>query len=87
MYVSEEVEAVRSGIFHRGFCLVESQPKLRHHHLRPRQSLSRRLLAEDNEVISIVDDVRPEGLAAIGKSPMLEEAIHVDVGKQRAGYA
>ena len=83
--VSEEVEAFRPSIFHRGFRLVERQPKLRHHRLRPRQSLNRRLLAEDDEVISVVDDVRPEGFAAVGKAPMLEEAIHVNVGKQRAG--
>src|SRR4029077_8210700 len=81
--VSEEVEALRSSILHRGFRPVERQPELRHHRLRPRQSLSRRVLAEDDEVIGVIDDVGTECLAAAGESPMLEETVHIDVGKQR----
>ena len=62
--VSKEVEALRPCVLHRGLRLVERQPELRHHRLCPRQSLSRMSLAEDDEVIGIVDDVRAERLAA-----------------------
>jgi Reverse transcriptase (RNA-dependent DNA polymerase) len=79
----KEVEALRPCVLHRGLSLVERQPELRHHRLCPRQSRSRISLAEDYEVIGIVDDVRAERLAAAAASPMLEEAVHVNVGKQR----
>src|SRR6478736_4181689 len=36
--VAEEVEAFLSGIYQRSFSLVECQPKLGHHRLRPRCS-------------------------------------------------
>ena len=85
--VPEEVEALRSCVLHRGFPLVECQPELRHHRLCPRQRLSRASLTEDNEIIGIVDDVRTERLTAAAASPMLEKALHVDVGKQRTHYS
>ena len=50
--VPEEVEALRSCVLHRGFPLVERQPELRHHHLCPRQRLSRASLTEDDELSS-----------------------------------
>ena len=40
--VAKEVEGLAAGILNRGLCLVESEPQLGHHLLRPRQSLSRR---------------------------------------------
>src|SRR3954454_3417167 len=82
--ISEKVEPLRPGVPQRGLHLIECQPELRHHRLCPCQSLRRIPLAEDDEVIGIVDDVRTERLAAAAASPMLEEAVHVDVGKQRA---
>src|SRR3954449_5285735 len=82
--VSEEVEAFHSCVLQRGFHLVERQPELRHHYFCPRQGLSRTSLAEDNEVVGVVDDVRAERLAAAAATPMPQEAVHVDVGKQRA---
>ena len=39
----------------RGLCLVEREPELGHHRLRPRQSLSRASATEDDEVVSIRD--------------------------------
>ena len=40
--VAREVEGLAEGIPNRGLRLVESEPQLGHHLLRPRQSLSRR---------------------------------------------
>jgi hypothetical protein len=37
---AKEVEGLAAGILNRGPCLVESEPQLGHHLLRPRQSLS-----------------------------------------------
>ena len=51
--VAKEVEALLASVPHRGFRLVERQPELRHHRLRPRQSLRRAAAAEDDEVVGI----------------------------------
>src|SRR3954471_8857524 len=82
--VAKEVEALPAGVLHRGLGLVEHQPKLRHHRPRPRQGLGRPTAAEDDEVIGIGGDVRPESCAASGEPPVLEEAVHVDDREQRA---
>ena len=39
--------------------------------------------AEDNEVIGIRDDLRPERFTASGEPPILQEPVHVQVGQQR----
>jgi hypothetical protein len=49
--IAKEIEAFPSGVLHRGFRLVERQPKFRHHRLRPRQSLVRVSAAEDDEIV------------------------------------
>src|SRR5271166_1671342 len=82
--VTKEIEALIPGVPHRGFRLVERQPELRHHRLRPRQGLLRAAAAEDDEVVGVRDDVSPERFAASGETPMLQEAVHVDVGEQGA---
>src|SRR5437667_7548300 len=80
--VAEEVEAFLSGVSQRSFRLVDRQPELGHHRLRPRQCLRRATAAEDNEVVGIGDDVSAERVAAFSQTPMLQEPIHVDVGQQ-----
>ena len=82
--IAKEVDAVLPGISQRGLGLVECQPELRHHRLRPRQSLGRATAAEDDEVVGIGDDVGTERFAAFGQPPILQEPVHVDVGEQRA---
>src|SRR5271163_1962775 len=79
--VSEKVEALRSSVLQRGFRLVERQPELRHHAPRPRQSLGGRSTAEDDEVVGVVDDMRAEGFASAAAPPVLQEAVHIDVGE------
>src|SRR5271165_2861574 len=64
--VAKEIEALIPGVPHRGFRLVERQPELRHHRLRPRQGLLRAAAAEDDEVVGVRDDVSPERFAASG---------------------
>jgi hypothetical protein len=39
--------------------------------------------AEDDEVVGIRDDLRPERFTASGEPPMLQEPVHVQVGQQR----
>ena len=39
--------------------------------------------AEDDEVVSIRDDLRPERFTASSEPPMLQEPVHVQVGQQR----
>src|SRR6516165_4089318 len=39
--------------------------------------------AEDDEVVGIRDDLRPEHFTASGEPPMLQEPVHVQVGQQR----
>jgi len=39
--------------------------------------------AENDEVISR-DDMRPERFTTFGQPPVLQEPVHVDVGKRRA---
>ena len=60
---TEEVLHAFTGVLHRGFGLVDRQPKLGHYRPRPRQSLGSRAAAEDGEAVSIVDDVCPKLLA------------------------
>src|SRR5258708_1744179 len=85
--VTKELEALLPGIFERGLRLVQCQPELRHHRLCPRQRLRRAAAAEDDEVISVRNDVRSERFTASGEPPMLQEPIHVHVGQQRADNA
>ena len=82
--VAKEVEALLSGIPQRGLGLVDGQPELGHHRLRPRQRLGRTTAAEDDEVVGIGDDMGTERFAASALTPMLQEPVHVDVGEQRA---
>src|SRR5712672_4571078 len=83
--VAKEREALLTGVPQRGLGLVERQPELGHHRLRPRQGLRRTTAAEDDEVVGIGDDMGTECLAASGQTPVLQEPVHVDVGEQRAG--
>jgi len=85
--VSKEREALPAGISQRSLGLIERQPELRHHLLRPRQRLTRTTAAEDDEVVSVGDDVSAEGFATPASTPVLQEPVHVDVGKQRACHA
>src|SRR5208282_6488376 len=48
--VAKEVEALLAGVFQRGFRLVDGEPELGHHRLRPRQRPGRMTAAEDDEV-------------------------------------
>ena len=82
--VAEEVEAFVPSILQRGLGLIECQPEPRHHCLCPRQRLGRTSATEDDEVVSIRDDVRTKRFPARGQPPILQEPIHVDVGKQWA---
>src|SRR5262249_12456859 len=47
--VAKEREALLTGISQRGLSLIERQPKLGHHRLRPRQRLGRTTATEDDE--------------------------------------
>src|SRR6185312_2250832 len=82
--ISEEVEALVPGVPDRGLRLVEHKPQPCHHLPRPRQSLGRVSTAEDNEVIGIRDYPAPKGLVPFRPSPVLQKAVHVDVGQRRA---
>src|SRR4029077_19441349 len=62
----------------------EWSPEPRHHSLRPRQSLRRMSAAENDEVVSIRDDVCTERFPTSGQPAALQEPVHVDVGKHRA---
>jgi hypothetical protein len=42
--------------------------------------------AENDEVVSIGDDVRTECFTPTAETPMLQEPIHVDDGEQRTGH-
>src|SRR6202140_5409892 len=53
--VAEKIKTFRSGVFHRGFVLVDRKPKLGHHCFCPRQRLGRGSATEDDEVIGIRD--------------------------------
>src|SRR5262249_39841761 len=82
--VAQEVEAFLPGIPQRSLGFIECQPKPCHRSPRPRQGLSRTSTAEDDEVVGIRDDVRSERFPAPGQPPVLQEPVHVDVGKQWA---
>jgi hypothetical protein len=82
--VAKEVEVLLAGILQLGFHLVEREPEPGHHRFGPRQRLGRMSAAEDDEVVGIGDDMGAERLAACGLAPMLEEAVHVQVGQHRA---
>src|SRR4051794_38010669 len=85
--VAEEVEALAPSIASRGLRLVEGEPEPGHHLPRPRQSLGRVTAAEDDEVVGIGDDAGPKGDAPSARTPMLQEAVHVEVGQQRADHS
>src|SRR5262245_64945849 len=82
--VAKEREALLSGILQRGLGLVERQPQLGHHPLRPRQRLGCATAAEDDEVVGVGDDPSTERFTAAAETPVLQEPVHVDIGKQWA---
>ena len=85
--VAKEVEALAPSVANRGLRLVEGEPEPGHHLPRPRQGLGRVTAAEDDEVVGIGDDVGPIGDAPSARTPVLQEAVHVEVGQQRADDA
>ena len=81
--VSKKVETLPPSVLQRGFGLVDCQPESRHHDLCPRQRFSRASATEDDEVISIGDDLRMKSFLTSGEPPVFQKAIHVHVGEQR----
>jgi hypothetical protein len=84
--IAKEVEALVPGIPDYGLRLVEGKPELGHYQPRPRQCLIRKSAAEDDEVVGIGDDMSSVGFTSSSAPPVLEEAVHVDVGEQRADH-
>src|SRR5262249_57116298 len=82
--VAKEREALLTGISQRGLSLIERQPKLGHHRLRPRQRLGRTTATEDDEVVGISNDMSLERVITSAQTPVLQETVHVDIGKQWA---
>jgi hypothetical protein len=82
--IAKKAEALPPGVLQRGLRLVERQPELRHHRLRPRQSLGRATATEDDEIVGVVNNVSAESFAPSARAPVLQKAVHVDVGEQRA---
>src|SRR5215472_3674823 len=64
--VSKKAETFPPSVLQRGFGLVDCQPESRHHDLCPRQRLSRASATEDDEVISIGDDLRMKSFLTSG---------------------
>ena len=85
--VAEKVEALAPGVPDCGLRLVEGEPEPRHRRLRPRQSVGRAASAQDRDVVGVGDHMSAIGLAASGVPPVLQEAVHVQVGEQRADDA
>ena len=83
--VAKKIEAFSPSIFHRGFRPVERQPECHHHCSCPRRRLLRMTAAENDEVIGIGNDMRMECFTASAQTPMLQESVHVDDGKQWTG--
>jgi hypothetical protein len=62
--VAKEVEALIAGILQRGLFLIDAEPELCHHRLRPRQRLRRMTAAEDDEVVGIAKLPAGQSLSA-----------------------
>src|SRR5215510_5191028 len=82
--VAKERKALLTGILQRGLGLVDGKPELGHHRLCPRQRLSRTTATEDDEVVGIGNDMSLERLITSAQTPVLQETVHVDIGKQWA---
>src|SRR5208337_2822761 len=54
---------------------------------RPRQRLLRVSAAENDEVVGVVHQMGAERRAASSRPPMLQKAVHVEVGQHRADHA
>src|SRR6516165_9802896 len=80
--VAEEVETLLACITQAGLRLVELEPQTAHDLCRPRLRLRRATAAEDDEVVCVVDHMRLELAPLLGQPPVLEKAVHVDVGEQ-----
>src|SRR5215471_14244375 len=66
----------------RSLGVLGTPNQFRHHRLRPCQRLSRTSAAKDDEIVGIGDDVCTEHFTTPGEPPMLQETVHIDVGKQ-----
>src|SRR5689334_25403577 len=83
--ISKKVEPFVPNVSDRGLCLVERQPQPVHHLSRPRLGLVRMSAAENDEVIGIGDDMGSIGCVPSALSPVLQEAVHVEVSQHWAG--
>src|SRR5882757_4887818 len=67
--------------FHGSLRLVQGQAQPLHRTPGPRQGFGRMTAAEDDEVVGVVDDVRGQLATLFADLPVLQEAVHVEVGK------
>src|SRR3954453_1850068 len=85
--ISKKVEPLVPSVPDRGLCLVQRQPQPVHHLSRPRLGLFRMFAAENDEVIGIGDDMGSIGCVPSALSPVLQEAVHVEVGQHWANHS
>src|SRR5262245_38550683 len=77
--VAKKGGAFPTSISQRGLGLVERQPKLSHHPLRPCQRFGRATAAKDDKVVGVGDNMSTEGFATSASTPVLQEPVHVDL--------
>src|SRR3990172_12895606 len=82
--VAQEVERFRASVANTRLRVIERQPDTSHPLSRPCQRGHGVTLAHDDEIVRIGDEPRSVLLPFVALPPRAKEAMHVDVGEQRA---
>src|SRR5260370_102795 len=82
----KKVKTLLTGLLDAGLRFVQRELYALHHPTCPTQCLFRATAAKDHKVIGIVDDSSVKSLTPFGDPPVLQKAIHIDVGKQWADH-
>ena len=78
--VAKEVETLLVPVHNSCLGLVQSESDPSHHLPRPFQRLGRSAAAQDDEIIGVVDESRSKLFSLPLPPPVLEKAVHVEVG-------
>ena len=85
--ITKKVEAFFARWFDARFRFVQSEPQLSHDTARPIQCLLRFVATQDHKIISVVHDMGLKTLLLPAHPPVLQETVHVQVGKHGADYS
>src|SRR5258708_2831867 len=78
--VSQKIKPLFPCLLDAGLRFVQRESNPGHHTPRPIQRLCRASATENHEIIGVVDNLGVENLTPSGDPPVLQKAVHIQVG-------